>query len=114
MTKSRFDRTISPARRGQIVQRVIVDGWTTADIATSYGVPEHLVDLWVEDFRRNGMASLRQEPGRSIAAEIEQLTIWRPIRANLRKVAIALRCFVTVDPQAKPLPLCRSHKDGPR
>jgi transposase-like protein len=63
-------RTISVAQRGQIVQRVIVDGWTSAEAAAAFGVPRRVVEVWVTDFRRYGMASLRQNPGRTIAAEM--------------------------------------------
>ena len=49
-----------PARRGHVVQRVIVDGWTTADAARAAGVGERDVVRWVADYRRRGMASLRE------------------------------------------------------
>jgi transposase-like protein len=49
-----------PARRGHVVQRVIVDGWTTCDAARAAGVDERSVARWVADYRRRGMASLRQ------------------------------------------------------
>ena len=32
--------TLSPAQRGQIVQRILVDGWTVAEAAAAAGVPE--------------------------------------------------------------------------
>ena len=61
-------RTISVAQRGQIVQRVIVDGWTSIEVAAAFGVPRRTwSSVWVTDFRRHGMASLRQDPGRTIA-----------------------------------------------
>jgi transposase-like protein len=113
MTKHGLHRTISPAERGQIIQRVIVDGWTSSDLAASSGLPERLVDLWVEDFRRNGMASLREEPAQSFGAELFQLAIWRPVRTNLRKIAVGLRRFLTADSQVKPLPLRGLRRDGP-
>jgi len=56
-------RTISVAQRGQIVQRVIVDHWTS-DEAAAFGVRRRLVDVWVADFRRHGMASLREDARR--------------------------------------------------
>ena len=65
---------LTPAQRGQIVQRVIVDGWTSAEAAAAVGVPERLVDAWVADYRRHGMASLRHVPRKTVAAEI--LRLW--------------------------------------
>lgn len=82
---------LSTAQRGQIVQRVIVEGWTTADAAAAAGVPERLVAAWVADYRRHGMASLRHRPGKSVAAEIVQLRLLLPVRLALRGIAAALR-----------------------
>ncbi|HEV2303385.1 MAG TPA: helix-turn-helix domain-containing protein [Stellaceae bacterium] len=50
-----------PVRRGQIVQRVIVDGWTTREAAGAFGLDERLVVRWVAAYRRCGMASLRED-----------------------------------------------------
>ena len=50
-----------PARRGHVVQRVIVDGWTICDAARAAGVDERSVIRWVADYRRRGMASLRED-----------------------------------------------------
>ncbi|TMJ67086.1 MAG: helix-turn-helix domain-containing protein, partial [Alphaproteobacteria bacterium] len=83
-------RTISVAQRGQIVQRVIVDGWTSAEVAAAFRVPRRVVEVWVADFRRHGMASLRQDPGGTIAAEMVRSTIWRPVRAMWRKLLVGL------------------------
>jgi transposase-like protein len=105
---------ITAAQRGQIIQRVIVDGWTSAAAASSFGVSKRLVDIWVADFRRNGMASLRREPGRTAAATILQLTVARPLRAILRKMSSGLRRPFAVEPIVQPLPLRRSNEDGPR
>jgi len=106
--------TISAAQRGQIVQRVIVDGWTSVEVAAAFGVPRRLVDVWVADFRRHGMASLRQDHGETVAAEMIQLTIWRPLRAMLRRLAVGLRGSLAAEPFVRPLPLRQSNKDGPR
>ena len=114
MEKSRLHRTICPARRGQIVQGVIVDGWTSTDIAAAPGLPKHLVDAWVDDFRRNGMASLHEQPGRGMGAEIVELAIWQSVRTNLRRIAAGLRRFLAVGPEVKPVPLRRLHKHGPQ
>ena len=107
-------RTISIAQRGQIVQRVIVDGWTSAQVAASFDVPKCIVDVWVADFRRNGMASLRDEPGETIAAELVHLILARPLRAILRRLSLGRRRFLADEPLFQPLPLRRSHKDGQR
>jgi transposase-like protein len=100
-------RTITAAQRGQIIQLVIVDGWTTVAVATSFGVSKRLVDVWVADFRRTGMASLRREPSATIAAEMVQATVSRPVRSILRKISIGLRRFFARDPLVQPLPLRR-------
>jgi transposase-like protein len=107
-------RTVTIAQRGQIIQRVIVDGWTSDAVAASFGVPKRLVDVWVADFRRNGMASLRRATGRTTAAEIVQLTVSGPVRAIGRKLSIGLRRFFSIEPPIQPLPLSRSNKDVPR
>jgi transposase-like protein len=107
-------RTITAAQRRQIIQRVIVDGSTTAAVATSFGVSKRLVDVWVADFRRTGMASLRREPAATITAEMVQVTLSRPVQAIFRKISISLRRFFAMDPIAQPLPLRRSNKNGPR
>jgi len=50
---------IAAAQRGQIVQRVLVDGWSTAQAAATFGLQERRVARWVADYRRDGMASRR-------------------------------------------------------
>jgi hypothetical protein len=107
-------RTISVAQRGQIVQRVIVDHWTSDEAAAAFGVPRRLVELWVADFRRYGMASLRQDYRRTLAAGMMQLAIWRPLRAALRRFSGGLRGSFGGAPPVRPLPLRQSNKDGPR
>jgi transposase-like protein len=107
-------RTISVARRGQIVQRVLVDGWTSTEVAAAFSVPRRIVEVWVSDFRRHGMASLRQDPGRTIAAEMISFTLVRPVRAVWRKLSIGLRGSLAPEPLVQPLPLRHSNKDGPR
>ena len=106
-------RTISVAQRGQIVQRVLVDGWTSVEVAAAFGVEKRIVEVWVTDFRRHGMASLRQDPGRSIAAEMIRFVVWRPIRAMWRKLVSG---YGSLAPETlvQPLPLRHSNKDGPR
>ena len=51
---------ITVPRRALIIQRVLVDGWTSAEVAATFDVSERQVDAWVADYRRLGMASLRQ------------------------------------------------------
>ena len=60
---------ISIAQKAQIIQRVLVDGWTTPKAAATFGFPEQLIGHWVADYRRHGMASLRYEPSKTLAAE---------------------------------------------
>jgi len=106
--------TISIAQRGQIVQRVIVDGWTSAEAAAAFGVPRRIIEVWVTDFRRHGMASLRQDPGRTIATEMLRFTVWSPVRAMWRKLLITVRGSLASEPLVQSLPLRHSNKDGPR
>ena len=60
-SNSAASRTISVARRAQIIQRVLVDGWSPAQAARSCGLEERQVTRWVAAYRRRGMASLRAE-----------------------------------------------------
>jgi len=106
--------TISIVQRGQIVQRVIVDGWTSDEVAAAFNVPRRLVEVWVADYRRYGMASLRHDAGRTVAAELIQLTFLRPARAMVRRVLIGLRGSLATEPLTQPLPLRQSNKDGQR
>ena len=68
----------TPAQRGQIIQRVIVDGWTCAEAAAAAGIPEQLVDAWVAAFRRHGMGSLRYAARQPGAGAIVRLRLRRP------------------------------------
>ena len=54
-------QTIAAAQRGQIVQRVLVDGWSPAKTAASFEIDERWVKAWVTAYRRHGMASLRSD-----------------------------------------------------
>jgi transposase len=84
-------RAMPVARRALIVQRVLVDGWTSAKAAATFGVSERLVADWVADYRRYGMASLRHAPSKLLGAEVVRLTILRPIRRAASGIANALR-----------------------
>jgi transposase-like protein len=102
---------LTPAQRGQIVQRVIVDGWTSAEAAATVGVPERLVDVWVADYRRNGMASLRHVPRKTVAAEILRLWLERPVRVVSRIVSIGLRRPFAREQPTSPSSLDRLNND---
>jgi hypothetical protein len=54
-------REIAAAQRGQIIQRVLVDGWSAAQAAEAFDIQERQVMRWVADYRRHGMASLHQD-----------------------------------------------------
>jgi hypothetical protein len=54
-------RGIAAAERGRIIQRILVDGWSTAEAAAALGLREREVARWVADYRRRGMASLHQD-----------------------------------------------------
>jgi transposase-like protein len=100
---------ISIPKRAQIIQRVLVDGWTTAQAAAAFDVSKRLVDSWLADFRRNGMASLRRAPNETIAAGAV-----RSLCTALRRIAGALRRSITEESAVEPLPLRRTSEDGPR
>ena len=102
---------LSPAQRGRIVQRVIVDGWTSAEAAAAADVPERLVAAWVAAYRRDGMASLRHAPGKTVAAEIVRLRLGRPVGAVLRSIGQGLRWLLAPRPPTSPSPLRRSQDD---
>jgi transposase-like protein len=102
---------LTPAQRGQIVQRVIVDGWTSAEAAAAVGVPERLVDAWVADYRRHGMASLRHVPRKTVAAEILRLWLGRPVSAVSRTVSTGLRRLSARQQPTSPSSLDRLNDD---
>jgi|SRR5271163_477584 len=104
-------RTMTAARRALIVQRVLVDGWTSAEVAAAFGVSERQVDVWVADFRRSGMTSLRRAPGKTFAVEILRLAIGRPIRGAARRITNSLRRLFVHERFPQPLPLRRLNDD---
>jgi transposase-like protein len=55
------NRPITAAQRAQLIQRVLVDGWSPAQVAKTCGFEERQIARWVADYRRRGMASLRAE-----------------------------------------------------
>ena len=104
-------RAITTARRALIIQRVLVDGWSSAEAAAALGVSQRLVDVWVTDYRRHGMASLRRPAGESLAGEIVQLTISQPVRGLASRIASGLRQFLGRDRVPERLPLRRLNED---
>jgi hypothetical protein len=108
---------LTAAQRGQIIQRVIVDGWKTADAAAAARVPELLVKAWVADYRRLGMASLRHRTAKSVSVEIAQLRLLQPLRLLAREFALRVRRILVREHRAEPpLPIRRSgdeHRGGP-
>ena len=110
-TTSAQPRKMTVARRALIVQRVLVDRWTSAKAAATFGVSEHLVNIWVADYRRYGMAGLRRTPGKIVALEILHLAIGRPLRGAARTIANELRRLFVRERLPQPLPLRRSNHD---
>jgi hypothetical protein len=109
-TSARY-RTMTVARRALIVQRVLVDGWTSAEAASAFAVSERQVDVWVADFRRYGMTSLRRAPRKTLAAELVHLTIMRLVRGNASRIASGLRRLLLRKPLSQPLPPQRFNDD---
>ena len=58
---SKSSREVAALKRARIIQRVLVDGWSPAQTAAAFGLPERRVARWVNDYRRRGMASLRDD-----------------------------------------------------
>ena len=58
---STMSGAITVARRAQMIQRVLVDGWSPAQVAEACGLKERQIARWVADYRRRGMASLRAD-----------------------------------------------------
>jgi transposase-like protein len=98
-------RAISVPRRALIVQRVIVDGWSSGEAAAAFDVSKRQVDVWVAEFRRYGMRSLRRRPSTTLRAEIVHLAISRPVRGIARKIASRLRRLFLRERLPQPLPL---------
>ncbi|MBV9014173.1 MAG: helix-turn-helix domain-containing protein [Alphaproteobacteria bacterium] len=64
---SRSSCEVTALYRAQIIQRVLVDGWSAAQAAAVFDLPERRIARWVADYRRRGMASLRDEdPGEGV------------------------------------------------
>ena len=80
-------RNVTPARRGQIIQHVLVDGWSPAQAAAAYGITERHVVRWLAAYSRHGMACLRED-----ATADGALRRWcRRVRALGARISAAFR-----------------------
>src|SRR5438105_15866178 len=86
---------IAAAQRGQIIQRVLVDGWSTAQAAAVFGLQERRVARWVADYRRHGMASLREDDA---AERVYLRSLRRLYTAIMRGYGGVRRGFGPVEP----------------
>jgi hypothetical protein len=111
MKRSRKARTITAVQQGRIIQRVLVDGWSTAEAAAAFELEERLVAAWVADYRRHGMASLYRAPSRSLAGKILRLRPARPLAVLVRRAAAGLRRLLIRQPAARLSPLRRGRDD---
>jgi transposase-like protein len=99
-------RTITAAQRGQIIQLVLVEGWTPGRAAAAFAIEERLVAAWLAAYRRDGMASLRHNPSPTLMGEAAGRWLWRPLASLWRALVAARR-----ERPAEPSPL-RSSQDG--
>ena len=104
-------RTVTVTQRAQIIQRVLVDGWSAGEAAEAFAVERRLVEAWVADYRRHGMASLRRTPKKSIPAEMIRLRLSEPAATLYRRLLAALRATVNSAPASRPLPVRRPRGD---
>jgi hypothetical protein len=58
---SKSGSDLGAVKRAQIIQRVLVDGWSPAQAAAVFELPERRIARWVNDYQRRGMASLRDD-----------------------------------------------------
>jgi transposase-like protein len=111
MKSSTKARTITVVQQAQIVQRVLVDGWSTAEAAAAFDLEKRLVAAWVAAYRRHGMASLHRTSSRSLVAEIFRLRLARPLATGWRRVTGGLRRVFVPEPVAQLSPLRRSQDE---
>ena len=98
-------RDVTAAQRGQIIQHVMVDGWSPAETAAAYGVAERQVERWVDAYRRYGMASLRDGAAADRPA-------WRWLRTLTARISAVLYGGIEVRP-TRTIVLRRGRGDGP-
>jgi transposase len=106
-------RRMTTAERGQIVQRVLVDGWSAAQAAATFRVGERQVMRWVAAYRRHGMASLRE--GAAVDGPALRRWLWQ-LRTRLARILARLdeRGSSTGEEEsARCIRLCRDGKDSP-
>jgi hypothetical protein len=103
-------RILTAAQRGQIVQRVLVDGWTIADAAAAARVPERIVAAWVNDFSQHGMASLRQRSGKIGAADYHH-RFTRSLRLAFRGIGMGVRWLFAFERPAATSSIRQSRDD---
>ena len=84
---------VAAVQRGQIIQRVLVDGWTPAQAGLAFGVTELQIMRWIAAYRRYGMASLRGE----VAAEYSTASWVRGLHALLARWVGELRRGIGTD-----------------
>ncbi|MGH7037908.1 MAG: helix-turn-helix domain-containing protein [Stellaceae bacterium] len=109
---SKKTRLITKVQQGQIIQRVLVDGWSPAETAAAFGLEVRLVKTWVADYRRHGLASLHRPPSRSLATEIFRRKLAWPLAAALHRMRGAVRrTFIREPVVAVPSLLHQDHDD---
>jgi transposase-like protein len=102
---------ITPVQKGQIIQRVLVDRWSIAAAAAAFNIEKRFVAAWVADYRRHGMASLRNTPSRSLTAEIFRLRLAQPLALAWRRLAGSVRRVFVCEPAAQSSPPRHLHDD---
>jgi helix-turn-helix protein len=73
-------RSIAAAQRGYIIQRVLVDGWSVRRAAETLDIEETRVTAWLRDYRRHGMAALRDDDTKT---ERLHRRLWRRLSGGL-------------------------------
>jgi hypothetical protein len=101
-------RDIAAARRGQIIQRVLVDGWSAAQAAEAFDIQERQVARWVAAYRRRGMASLHED----YATESLHHRWTRGLRGALLRCFGSLRRIVNRTEPAPCIVLRRTEESG--